>query len=224
MKIIKNLLNLIGGVGILFVALSFTDLPYYAYEELSLKEKAPKSIVDYIVILGGDGMPSPSGLMRTYFGARAAIQYPSSTIIIALPYNEFDSLRQLDLMRKELKKKGISPSRVVFEPHGFNTYSQAREINKLITGPNAHLLIITSPEHMYRAYHTFEKQGFTKLSTLPTFEIPSDESGLKDKKKKEMKKDPNLDLRYNMWSYMQYEIRVIREYIAIAYYKLKGWL
>jgi len=27
-----------------------------------------------------------------------------------------------------------------------------------------------------------------------------------------------------MWSYMQYEIIVMREYTAIAYYRVKGWI
>jgi hypothetical protein len=31
-------------------------------------------------------------------------------------------------------------------------------------------------------------------------------------------------LRYNMWSYLHLELFVFREYCAIGYYKLKGWI
>mgnify|MGYP006090763245 FL=1 len=58
----------------------------------------------------------------------------------------------------------------------------------------------------------------------PSFEKPSDEERLKDKTDKEDTKVRNLALRYNMWSYMQYEIIVLREYTAIAYYWMKGWI
>jgi len=33
-----------------------------------------------------------------------------------------------------------------------------------------------------------------------------------------------LNIRYNMWSNLQYEIKVLREFAAIFYYKMKGYL
>ena len=66
--------------------------------------------------------------------------------------------------------------------------------------------------------------GFKKISSLPTFEIPSDAENLKDKTERKDTRIKNLSLRYNMWSYMVYEIKVLREYFAISYYKIKGWI
>ena len=78
---------------------------------------------------------------------------------------------------------------------------------------------------MYRAVRSFEKVGFEEVGSYPTFEIPEDEEMLKSKDKKRRKEEiQSLDLRYNLWSYMQYEIIVFREYLAIAYYWWKDWI
>ena len=34
----------------------------------------------------------------------------------------------------------------------------------------------------------------------------------------------NIQLRYQFWNHLGYQIRVYREYLAIAFYKLKGWI
>jgi uncharacterized SAM-binding protein YcdF (DUF218 family) len=86
----------------------------------------------------------------------------------------------------------------------------------------APVLLITSPEHMYRSIHSLQKVGFKNVGGLPSFEKPISEKTLKGKKKKGEK--VALAWRYNFWSYLRYEILVLREYSAIAYYKLKGWI
>ncbi len=215
------------GTGSLFIAmlfLSFTDIPFNAYYKLASTGTVLTSNPDVIVILGGSGMPSPEGLIRTYYGAEAANKVKDAKIIIALPFTDGpDSLFQLKLMAKELILKGIDSARIEFEPFGFNTRSQAVNIGKRseINKKEISLLIITSPEHMYRAIRTFQKVGFTKVGSLPAFEKPVDEIKLESKDKK---KGIGLLLRYNMWSYLNYEILVLREYTAIVYYKIKGWI
>lgn len=219
----KNSLLGLGGFSVVFIALSFTSIPYWAYYGLAATDDQLEVAPGTIVIMGGDGMPSPSGLMRLYNGIEKAIEHPKSKIIIALPYNEFDSTYQLSLMASELVQKGIDTNRIVFAPNGFNTRSQALEIKKL-ADTLAPMLIVSSPEHMYRSIHIFRKVGFKTVGGSPSFEKPSDEEKLKDETDKDETKVRNLALRYNMWSYMQYEIIVMREYTAIAYYRVKGWI
>ncbi len=213
-----------GILGIFFIVLSFTELPYWGYYHLAPIEDTLETPPEHIVIMGGDGMPSPSSLMRLYHGIEKAKRFPNAKVILALPYNEYDSTRQLNLMAHELVLKGIDTTRIQFEPNGFNTRSQAEEIEKLVDDKNAPILIVSSPEHMYRCLATFRKLGFSNVGGNPTFENPSDEEKLKDKTEKEEIRVRNLSLRYNMWSYMQYEIIVMREYTAICYYWLKGWI
>jgi uncharacterized SAM-binding protein YcdF (DUF218 family) len=227
-KILKKLTHFtfrcIGIFAITFVALSFTDIPYYAYFNLGLTEITDTKNIKNIVVLGGDGMPSPSGLIRSYFGIQVAKENPESEIFIALPRNEDGSVRQLEMLAKEFTDKGILRSRIHFEPEGYNTFTQANNLGKLIKNKSDKTIIVTSPEHMYRSIQCFKKIGFKKLNSLPTFEIPSDETTLEKKDKKGKKESENLSLRYNMWSYMIYEIKVMREYIAITFYWFKGWI
>src|SRR5690606_32972353 len=141
----------------------------YAYHKLGVSENdTTHNSPDYIVVMGGDGMPAPNGLIRLYYAAEIAKKHAQSKIILALPMNENEDFTQLDLMAKELNLKGILCNRILYEPHGFNTRSQAIEISKILSKEkNKRLMIVTSPEHMYRAKKTFEKVGFTNIGGLP---------------------------------------------------------
>ena len=224
LKLFKWIFYITGVFAFIMLLLSFTDIPYYAYHNLAMVDAKLESSPDIIVIPGGTGMPSPDGLIRTYYGAEAANEFKNAKIIIALPYNNgIDSLCQLNLMAKELLLKGVDFSRIEYEPLGFNTRSQAVNIGQRpdIDKDKMSVLIVTTPEHMYRTVKTFQKVGFAKVGGMPAFEKPVDEDKLDDKK--EMK-DVNLSFRYNMWSYLNYELLVLREYTAIAYYKMRGWI
>lgn len=203
--------------------LSFTDVPYYAYHSLGTSFEKLKKEPNLIVVMGGSGMPSPDGFMRCYYASKAAQKFPFSQIIIALPYNNADSLKQLNLMRKEIILHGVDSTRISFEPFGFNTHSQAQNIAKHFESEKNtfSVLIVTSPEHMYRAVKCFRAVGFKNVGGEPAFEIPSDEEKIIDPKNS---RTENLSFRYNMWSYLNYELLVLREYAAITYYWLMGWI
>ena len=215
-----------GAFSFLLFVLSFTTIPYYAYRFLSMEQEKLNFSPDIIVVLGGSGMPSPDGLIRTYYAAENALQYPNAKIIIALPYNEVDSLRQLKLMARELIIRGVDSLRINFEPFGFNTHSQAENIAVLVGNKkiSESLLIVSSPEHLFRAIKTFRKAGFVNVGAVPAFDTPVDEEKIKDKEGTKDMRVRNLMLRYNMWSYLNYELIVLREYCAITYYKIKGWI
>lgn len=225
LKIFRSFLIIIGAYALVLFALAFTDAPYYAYHDLAVRKDTLSTDPEYIVIMGGDGMPSPHGLMRLYHGAEAAQEFALSKVIIAMPYNqsEVDSLRQIRMMAEELMLKGIDSARILYEPWGYNTRTQAVQVSKMIphTSP---ILIISSPEHMYRALNSFRKVGFEMVGGRAGFEVPSDDSKLKSADETKDEKLPNLNLRYNLWSYLQYEIIVAREYAAITYYWWKGWI
>jgi uncharacterized SAM-binding protein YcdF (DUF218 family) len=218
------------GLGILafiMLVLSFTDIPYHAYYNLGISSKPLNRNPDVIVILGGSGMPSPDGLIRTYYGADAALKFSSAKIIIAHPKNQFDkdTFYQLNLMRRELKLKGVDTTRILYEPQGFNTRSQAFNTADLVKEKETlSVLIITSPEHMFRAVKTFQKIGFGEVGGEPAFGNDLSEEYIEDDENSDDPRVKTSSLRYNMWSYLQYEIIVLREYMAIAYYYVKGWI
>lgn len=225
-NILKRFFSILGIISFILFVLSFTDIPYYAYYNLSIPEEKLPSDPAVIVVLGGAGMPSPDGLIRTYYAAEAANKFKKASIIIALPYNETDSLHQLKLMATELIIRGVDSLRITYEPVGFNTRSQALNIAARYEQERDQLslLLITSPEHIYRSVKTFRKAGFSYVSGVAAFEHPVDEEKIKDTEDAPDTRVKSLDLRYNMWSYLHYELLAMREYCAILYYKLKGWI
>jgi len=223
-KCFKMLVYFFGITFLIVIILSFTDLPYYGYYYLGKVNSTVVTSPDYIVILSGNGMPSPDGLIKTYYASIAAKHYNNASIIISMPFNEGeDSLREAHFMAKELMIRGIDSNRIILNPRGYNTYTQAKSVADKLENikQKTDLIIITSPEHMYRSVHTFLKLGFDEVYGMPTFEKPIDENKLEDSEKKEL---VGLSFRYNMWSYMNYELIVLREYMAIAYYKIRGWI
>jgi len=218
----KWLFGILGVVAFLLVALAFTDLPYYAYHNLGTRCEPLDENPEIIVVLGGSGMPSPDGLIRTYYAADAALKHEDARIIIAHPKEEDSSTYQLDLMAHELIIRGVDSTRISYEPNGFNTHSQAVNVAQLLEKQlHSRVLVITTPEHMFRAIRSFQKAGLKNVGGLPSFENPIDEEELLDEK---TEREIGLSWRYNIWSYLRYEILVLREYCAITYYKLKGWI
>jgi uncharacterized SAM-binding protein YcdF (DUF218 family) len=230
-RISGYVLSIMGALFLLAVILSFTDYPFWAYYWLGTHNARLDNDPQLIVIMGGGGMPSPDGLMRCYYGASIAEEFPDAAIVIAVP--EDTSLHRESpeiLMAKELVIRGIDSTRIMYERYGRNTRTQALNIMSLL-GKTASdtlvLRIVTSPEHMFRSVASFRKVGFAHVGGMSSFEEPIDEQLLVERdvsKRKELMEQRALGLRYNMWNYLKYEITVVREYCAIAYYKLRGWM
>jgi uncharacterized SAM-binding protein YcdF (DUF218 family) len=245
--ILRNILRIIliffGAVSLFSIIMAFTPLPFHVWYNHSLSKAGIHRPPDYIVILGGGGMPSETGLMRTWYGAGTAIYFTSSKIIIALPGNSKDSSSSINLMKKELILRGINKERILLEDSGTNTRAQALNIFRLITNlshqfvnSSAHqltnssaILIVTSPEHLTRAVLTFKKAGFLKVDGVPAFEAAIEsEITFNDAVLGGRKWIPgvgeNLGLRYQFWTQLRYEEMMMREFLAIFYYKVKGWI
>jgi len=211
----------------IFILLSFTTLPFWMYYHLGTSAKKLVNPPEFIVIMGGGGMPSKSGLIRTYYTAMASKNYPDAKIIIALPGDTTDTTSSVYLMKKELTERGINQKKILFESKGTNTRSQAIEISKRIDSESS-VLIITSPEHLYRTVKAFEKVGLINSGGIPAFEKAIEASLIfNDKELGGNKNIPdignNTQLRYQFWNHMKYQIIVYREYFAIAYYKTRQW-
>lgn len=216
-------LVLFGVMVITAFVLAFTNIPYRAYYLLGTKNTKIQTTPEFIVQMSGSGFPSTDALLRTFYTAKAARQFPSAKIVLAIPAIAHDS-SNLILFRNELETRQISAARIYFESLGINTYSQVSNIahDKIQNHQDA-LLIITSPEHMYRTLKTFRKAGFENVGGLPAFENNLQKESLRNNKYYNIPQQ-NLDLRYNFWNYLKLEITVAREYMAIAYYKLMGWI
>ena len=227
-KIFRRFFISLGVVFIIMIILSFTSLPFWMYYYLGISHNNIKENPKYIVVLGGGGIPSESGLMRSYKAVEASKKYPNAKLIVALPGEVDDSSSSVNLMRHEIISRGIDSLKIILEPKGTNTRMQAIKISKMVNF-NANILIVTSPEHMYRATRTFIKAGLKNTGGEPAFEeaIESALSYNDDElggNKYILDIGDNTQLRYQFWNHFKYQIIVYREYFAIAYYKLKGWI
>jgi len=214
------------------LVLSFTTLPYWGYYWLGTSKSKITEKPDYIVLLGGGGMPSESNLMRAFFVFRAAQESPESRIVIATPGDTSDLKSTARLVAAELISKGIDPQRILYEQTGTNTRMEALSLQKFDAGQIAQkaVLLVTSPEHMRRSVLVFRKVGFTRINALPAFEnaLEADLIFKDDELGGNKKFIPNIgnhtSVRYQFWNHLKYEILIAREMTALGYYWLRGWI
>lgn len=220
---------LVAGIWFLImVILSFTSLPFWMYYNLSYTSDKLNQAPNYIVVMSGSGIPSESGLMRTYKAAEVASEFPLSKVIIAMPGDISNSTSSCYLMKKELMMRGVEADRIGFENHGTNTRSQAVGVGALIE-KKSNVLIVTSPEHVFRTVKSFKRVGFEKVSSQAAFDQPVEASFLfNDDELGGNTMVPeigeNTKVRYQFWVHFKYQIIVYREYCALAYYWLKDWV
>ena len=229
LKLLRLFLSINGIVFLIFTGLAFTTLPYWGYHWLGTSKSELNMEPENILLLGGGGMPSQSNLMRSWYTAMAADGFPNAQVYIVMPGDINDSMSTPRKMEKELKIRGISPGLIRFENSGTNTRSQALYCSEKINTASP-ILLVTSPEHMRRAVLCFQKAGFQKVNALPAFEnaaeadfaFEDDELGgntvlIPDVGNK-------TSVRYLVWNHLKYEILIIREWIALVYYRLRGWI
>jgi uncharacterized SAM-binding protein YcdF (DUF218 family) len=231
LKVLRILMIALGFLFLLVVFFALTSLPFWARYNLGKsKANVPKN-TQTILVMGGGGFPSESVLMRLWYTVELAQKFPQSKIIIATPGDTLDPKSTICQMENELVSSGIQTNRIIIECEGLNTRDQALRAYELYKNGsfNEPLVIVSSPEHIYRTVLSFEKVGFKEVSGRPAMEAML-ETDLKLKNRKlggnETIPDVgnSISIRYKFWDYLKYEIIVAREYFAIAYYKMKGWI
>ncbi|QIA08455.1 YdcF family protein [Draconibacterium halophilum] len=229
MRLLRRFFVLIGIFFVVCLGFSFTEQPFWGYHWLGTSKAELKWKPKSIILLGGGGMPSQSNLMRSWYTEKAAKTFPEAKVIVAMPGLLSDSLSTPQLMKSELVLRGIPAERIAFEPKGTNTRSQALECQGVIKMQES-ILLVTSPEHMRRAVLAFRKVGFEKVNAVPAFEnaAEADLSFTDDELGGNSRMIPdvgnNMNMRYQMWNHLKYEILIARELVALSYYKLRGWI
>lgn len=218
--------KVLGTIALVMIVLAFTRIPFDAHRWLGTAGGLCRTAPDTIIVLGGSGMPSGPELLRLHCAAELATHHPQARLIVVHP----SDTATMRMMVEELVLRGVAPDRISTVLEGGNTREQALRVRlsnaPLLRGPVA---IVTAPENMYRTLLTFRKLGFAKVCGVPAFDqamfidfsyghrriggkawVP-DVSG-------------SLDLRYNFWNYLKLEITCLREYAALGYYRLNGWI
>ncbi len=229
LRILRNILSVVGIFFSVCIILALTEQPFWGYHWLGTSKAELKWKPEVIVVLGGGGMPSQSNLMRGWYVGNATKSFPEATVIIAMPGNISDSLSSPRVMKKELVLRGVNPEKIVFEEQGTNTRAQALNCINIVKFQTP-VLLITSPEHMRRAVLCFRKAGFEKVNGLPAFEnaleadLKFDDDKLGGNKTLIPDVGESINTRYQLWNHLKYEILIAREIVALAYYRLRGWI
>ena len=221
MKALKILCKLLWHSSALILCVAFvlawTSIPSRAIGWLALRDVRAETMPPpkHIVVLGGGGIPSQSGLMRTYAGASLHPKFPNATWWVSLPADDDPETDSVGLMKQELILRGVPSDQIDMEHTARNTYEQAVEMRKLIGDIEAAepLMIVTSAPHMRRAVAAFEKQGFTDVwpHTAKEQDLEADVG-------------PYVRVRYSFWQNLEAEVRFARECVALLVYRLRGWI
>jgi len=131
---------------------------------------------DIVVVLGGGGIPSESGLIRTYYAAwygTSVTNATNVTFVVCLPSDTDPEADSVGRMRDELVLRGIPRESVLLEHYGRDTHQQAVNVRKLLGDKACRrpLLIVSSPYHARRALMCFRRAGFEKAACLAAHNV-----------------------------------------------------
>ena len=211
----RTLVRISAALFLLQIALATPLLDGIVENWLNIANTDAMEAPEYIVVLGGGGIPSDTGLMRTYFGATHSTSFPDATVIVALPADDDPETSSVGRMKDELVLRGVPESTILMEAKGMNTHEQAERIRAML-GPEAidePVHIVTERTHLRRSVLCFRKAGFSRV-----FGIGTHNTGA------EADMGAGTFLRYTLWTNLQLQIRVLREMIATGVYKLRGWV
>lgn len=230
-RYIKKIIIITGILVFIIIFFSFTSGPFWIYHWLGTHDSQFPGQPDYIIVLGGGGMPSESSLIRCYHAAHLAYNYPEAKVIIALPADSLNEDASIIKMQNELLMRGVDSSSFYLEYQGRNTRAQALNIKSMCKSlVKDTFVIVTSPEHMLRSIKTFRKAGYKNIGGYAAFEyaiesdITFEDKILGGNRKYVPKIGKNINLRYRFWTHLEYNVLILREFCAIAFYKIKGWI
>ena len=213
--------------GILFftmLVLAFTSAPFYMHFNLGQdpNDDVEVSNPQLVMMFGGAGMPSEDNLMRLYHTAALARHFEVPVLLV----HPEDSLCQSEMTRL-LRQGGIDS--ILYMTEGANTRSQAVELmNAYPELSEKELIVVTSPEHVRRTVKCLNKVGFRNTIGKAAYPATVDfDLSLKKQKLGGNEAIPSVEsvkMRYTFFNYLKLEITCLREYFALAYYKIKGWI
>jgi len=228
----------VGLLSLLFIALQFSSLPWQAYKGLWTVPAPSTKLPTHILVMGGSGIPGESGLMRTFYAAQAAREHPDADLFIAMPLGTADSPAS-QAYRDEIQLRGISAERIHILEGGRNTREQALRLAELLAKEtnSTCVLLVTSPEHTRRTAAAIRKTCDVPLRAFPAFPISLEDPlpwSAEELDTPELAPaspliaipdiGSSMRLRYTLWTNLRYTHETLREYAALLYYRLRGWI
>lgn len=215
-----------GVLALIMVLLAFTALPFHAHRALGTAAGLCREVPERIIVLGGSGMPSGPELLRLHYAAQMATLHPAAAVTVVHPTDT----AVIGAMVRELVLRGVSAARIDTVTRGNSTREQVLHVAQ--TRPTwlaRRIALVTAPENMYRSVRAFRKVGFTSVGGVPAFDnaLFNDlrtDHGRTGGRAHVPDVGGNLDLRYNFWNRLKLQVTCLREYAAIGYYRINGWI
>lgn len=214
-----------GCLAVLMITLAFTRIPFDIHRWLGRAEV--ECYGDEIVVLGGSGMPSGPELLRLHRAAELAHEDMSRRITVIHPGEP----AVLQEMVRELVIRGVCRDRITLVNEGDNTREQALIFWKRVPSLGTLVILVTAPENMYRSVRAFQHANLSegRVCGAAAWDHAMDHdfayrhNAIGGKVwTPDVSDDPGL--RYTFWNYLKLEITCLREFAAIGYYKLNGWI
>lgn len=222
------------GAGFMAMVLfAFTTGPYRMYHWLGTSVSDYRFRPDYIIIMGGAGYPSESALIRSWYAARLAELHPGAKVIVTQPAAVCVHPHLSDAwgIRNDLVRRGVDSSLISVEIEGRNTREEALKVITMAPdAPARNCVLVTAPEHMRRSILTFRKAGFLHLGGVPTFnasgpvDLDYKDGELGGRYNELPDVGGSLQLRYQFWNHLRYQVICYRELFGLAWYRVKGWI
>ncbi len=223
--VFRGVVQVLGVTALILVVLALTPLPGMAFVWLAHADPRWEGTPEVLVMMGGGGIPSETGLTRCYEVGVQAHRYPKARVVVAMPF-EPDETNGPSRVVAELMVRGVERDRITQAGEGRHSREQALEIWKLLDGARRQpsVTIVSSPDHIRRSVLAFRKAGFKKVGGAPAFgqalranlELPR-EGQVPDPAR-------TVLFRYRFWASLIIEVRVLREGAALAYYRVRGWI
>lgn len=221
-KIIKYFAYFLATLFSIVFGLSFTDYPYYWYHSFADDNQLLIGKVDYLVIMSGNDFSSDDAHSKLFQAAMLQDSIVIDTLILAFPsINKKQSKAEL---YKLLRIVHLDTNKLLWITDGFNTKSQVEAIISSVILSKKNILVIANYEQINRTLACFRRNSnghfaqasFRNTAFAPQLLTPTD--------KDTEKAIGSLNLRYNFWNYLIYEVKSLREWIATNYYKWKSWI
>lgn len=223
--VLRAMLFLAGAMALLLALLAFTSVPFHMHRWLGTAAGECRGAPGRIVVLGGSGMPSGPELLRLHRAADLAHELPMAAVLVVHPGDGAVRRAMVD----ELVLRGVAHGRIEVLDRGDNTREQAMLCASRWPGEMGAIALVTAPENMYRSVQAFRKAGLPGTCGAPAWDHAMDHGFRYDHRAIGGRAyTPDVSgaplLRYTFWHHVRLEVTCLREYVALAYYRLNGWV
>ena len=196
-------------MGGLLAAAAVTFSPAFSYVAKPLVVASPLAHADAIVVLGGgvekDGRPTPGTLERTLYGVALYRQGLAPAIILSTGLTgRFNEAR---LMSEIARAEGVPDQALILEEQSRNTHENLAYVRRVLDARHwDSAIVVSSPYHMRRIALVSKKcRGEETLLYAPA--------------------DPEGLYQYRSLLHRLRQARAVyREYLALGWYRIRGYV